>query len=160
MIYFAQSVEGGPIKIGYTANLEVRHKQLESTYRRKMVILATMDGDEEEERRIHDRFAHLRFERRSRYGRHPEQFRPEPDLMEFIGYPLFVNQGDVELMEPVATNDAAMCFISIKTTVAFHDWLARIAETERSTIVQILEKGAVEYGEKRGFKDAPKRTSR
>lgn len=53
-----------------------------------------------------------------------------------------------------------MTVISIKTTVAFHDWLARIARAERSTIVQILEKGAVEYGDKRGFKDAPKRTIR
>jgi hypothetical protein len=53
-----------------------------------------------------------------------------------------------------------MTVISIKTTVAFHDWIAKIASAERSTIVQILEKGVVEYGDKRGFKDAPKRTIR
>jgi hypothetical protein len=53
-----------------------------------------------------------------------------------------------------------MTVISIKTTVKFRDWLAKIGAAERNTIVQILEKGAVEYGEKRGFKDAPRRTSR
>jgi hypothetical protein len=53
-----------------------------------------------------------------------------------------------------------MAVISIKATVAFRDWLAMIAVAERSTVVQILEKGAVEYGEKRGFKDAPRRTKR
>jgi hypothetical protein len=57
-------------------------------------------------------------------------------------------------------NKEPVTVISIKTTVAFRDWLAGIADAERSTIVQILEKGAVEYGEKRGFKDAPKRTGR
>lgn len=53
-----------------------------------------------------------------------------------------------------------MAVISIKATVAFRDWLARIADAERSTVVQILEKAAVEYGDKRGFKDAPRRTKR
>jgi hypothetical protein len=53
-----------------------------------------------------------------------------------------------------------MAVISIKATVAFRDWLAKIADAERSTVVQILEKAAVEYGEKRGFKDAPRRTKR
>lgn len=53
-----------------------------------------------------------------------------------------------------------MAVISIKSTVAFRDWLATIADAERSTVVQVLERAAVEYGEKRGFKNAPRRTKR
>jgi hypothetical protein len=57
-------------------------------------------------------------------------------------------------------NKEPVTVISIKTTESFRDWIAGIADAERSTIVHILEKSVVEYGEKRGFKDAPKRTVR
>jgi hypothetical protein len=39
-----------------------------------------MEGGPKEEQQIHERFSHLRFGRK-------EQFRPGPDLMEFIGLP-------------------------------------------------------------------------
>jgi hypothetical protein len=52
--------------------------------------------------------------------------------------------------------DTAM---SIKMTVAFRDWLNELAEHDRSTSVQVMEKGAVLYAKQIGFtKPAPKRT--
>jgi hypothetical protein len=52
-------------------------------HRVALALLYTMDGDFETEREIHERFAHLRFERK-------EQFMPGPDLMEFIGLPVLI----------------------------------------------------------------------
>jgi hypothetical protein len=84
MIYFAQSTDGGPIKIGTTADVESRLRQLEAHYGRPLALLATMPGGRDEERAIHRRFALLRFGR-------TEQFRPAPDLLAFIGRPLLVD---------------------------------------------------------------------
>lgn len=84
MIYFMQPVEGGPIKVGSSENIEARRKQLETHYGRSLSVLATIPGGRKEERKIHERFSHLRLGR-------TEQFRPAPDLMEFIGRPLLVH---------------------------------------------------------------------
>ena len=81
MVYFLQPVGGGPIKIGFSDNFPVRLAQLEAHYGCSLVVLATMEGDRSRESEIHQMFAHLRFGR-------TEQFRPGPDLMEFIGRPL------------------------------------------------------------------------
>lgn len=98
MIYFVQSIDGGPVKIGYSFDVESRIAQLEKHYGKSLAILATMPGGRDEETTIHRRFAHLRCGR-------TEQFRPAPELMSFIDRPLFVNQGDVELMEPTVKKD-------------------------------------------------------
>lgn len=94
MIYFIQPTDGGPIKIGYSANVEERRSQLESYFGRELAVLAIMKGDREEEKRIHRLFDHLRLGR-------TEQFRPKIDLMTFIGRPLLVasNPDTVELLE-------------------------------------------------------------
>jgi hypothetical protein len=79
MIYFAR-LASGAIKIGYSADVETRIIALRSTYAGGQSLLATIEGTRETEREIHQRFAHLRFGR-------TEQFRPAPELMEFIGQP-------------------------------------------------------------------------
>jgi T5orf172 domain len=84
VIYFLQSPDGGPVKIGFTDNLPARHRALERHYGCPLAILATMDGDRAVETQIHERFA------ASRFGR-TEQFRPTAELMEFIGRPLLVS---------------------------------------------------------------------
>jgi GrpB-like predicted nucleotidyltransferase (UPF0157 family) len=49
--------------------------------------------------------------------------------------------------------------MSIKMSVEFREWLNRLAESDRSTAVQVMEKGAVAYAKQIGFADpAPKRT--
>ena len=94
MIYFAQPVDGGPIKIGTTENLDSRLYALERHYGCLLALLATMEGGREREVEIHAQFAHLRFGR-------TEQFRPAPDLLTFIGRPLLVgaNPDVVEAMK-------------------------------------------------------------
>jgi hypothetical protein len=65
------------VKIGFTDDLGVRHKALQNRYGHDLIILAKMAGDRRKEAEIHSRFQHLRITRE-------EQFRPEPELMEFI----------------------------------------------------------------------------
>ncbi len=100
MIYFAQDLDGGPVKIGCTDNLPVRLKQLEAHYGRPLALLGTMEGGPHEERAIHGRFAHLRFGR-------TERFRPAGDLMDFIGRPLLVGPNP-EAVEAMPAQSLAM----------------------------------------------------
>jgi hypothetical protein len=88
-----QSTSGGTVKIGFAENVELRRAQLEYYYGRPLSLLATLPGGRDEERAIHKRFESLRVGR-------TEQFLPGPELMAFIGRPLFVNQGNVILMVP------------------------------------------------------------
>lgn len=81
-VYFAQPVAGGPIKIGCSANVAARVRTLSSYYGQPFAILATVDGDYETEKQLHQKFAHLRLGR-------TEQFRPEAELLAFIARPLF-----------------------------------------------------------------------
>lgn len=53
-----------------------------------------------------------------------------------------------------------MMVMSIKMTRAFHVWVGELAEAERDTSVKIVERALVEYGKRRKFKEAPKRTIR
>ena len=93
MIYFMQSIDGGPVKIGYTVDLTARQLRLERLYGTPLVVLATMAGGQVEEADIHARFADLRLGR-------TEQFRPGEDLMAFIRRPLLAsaNPDAVEAM--------------------------------------------------------------
>jgi hypothetical protein len=60
---------------------------------------------------------------------------------------------------PMESADSRAIVVSMKGTVEFRDWLNEVAEFDRSTAVQVMEKGAVEYAKKIGFpKPAPKRT--
>jgi hypothetical protein len=108
LVYFIQdSAVGGAIKIGYTSDLNRRHKQLETHYGRPLSVLATISGGLKKETEIHKRFAHLRLHGTNRRGRQPELFQPAADLMEFIGRPLLVgaNPEAVEVLDPCRRND-------------------------------------------------------
>jgi hypothetical protein len=93
MIYFAQAVDGGPIKISCSQDIDNRLLQLKDHYGRPIALLATKPGDFDTEAEIHARFAHLRLGR-------TEQFRPAPELMEFIGRPL-LTAPDPDAIEPM-----------------------------------------------------------
>lgn len=83
MIYFAQAVSGGSVKIGHSADVPFRLKQLEAHYGQPLALLATLPGGRKEEREIHERFASARLGR-------SEQFQPIAEIMAFIGRPLLV----------------------------------------------------------------------
>lgn len=68
-----------------------------------------------------------------------------------------------QMKKPTATgetSDGRFSVISVKGTVEFRDWLADVAERERVTIVQYLEKAAVDYAVRKKYPRAPRRTAR
>lgn len=87
------------MKIGCSRDVEQRRRQLEKHYGKSLALLRVMEGDRATEREIHERFDHLRLRKAGRKGER-EQFRPAPELMEWIGRPLLVgaNPDAVEMM--------------------------------------------------------------
>lgn len=139
MIYFAQSVDGGPVKIGYSAAVDTRIRHLEAFYGRPLALLTTMEGDRETEREIHKRFAGVRLGR-------TEQFQPTAELMAFIGRPLLVgvNPQAVELMEQPKT-------ILIRGTGEWAAWLEGGAEFCRLDVAKLIDLAVVAYLKKEGY---------
>jgi len=147
MIYFAQAIDGGPVKIGYSADVMARARQLESHYGRPLAILATMKGDRPEEAELHARFAHLRLGR-------TEQFRPAPDLMAFIGRPLLVgaNPDAVEAMPP------GSAVMNIRGSLEWRQWLERGAEHCLTDVSKLVDVAVSQYLKAQGFEEPrPKR---
>lgn len=75
MIYFIKS-EDGPIKIGYTISIEKRISSLQTGNSKKLVVLATISGSRNFERKIHNKFHHFKL--------NGEWFKPEKELLDFI----------------------------------------------------------------------------
>jgi hypothetical protein len=76
MIYFIQGSLTGLIKIGHTTYIKSRFKALESACSEKIYVIKTIPGDSLAERRLHEKFFHLRY--------HGEWFYPGKDLLEYI----------------------------------------------------------------------------
>ena len=74
-IYFI-GPEGGPIKIGYTANLTARLRSLRLANALPISLLASVEGPTRLEREYHRRFAAHRL--------HGEWFAPHPDILAEI----------------------------------------------------------------------------
>lgn len=96
MIYFIRSIQGGPIKIGYTVKLQTRLREHERYYGVKFDVLLTMDGDRTTERELHERFSHLRILGRGKRGSAPEFFRPGRELTEFLNIPEEAASSDLD----------------------------------------------------------------
>lgn len=60
MIYFIRRGEDGPVKIGFTTNLDKRLASLQGGNAEKLTVIRTMDGDKETERVLHGYFADQR----------------------------------------------------------------------------------------------------
>lgn len=148
MIYFLQPIDGGPVKIGTTENVEARHKQLEATYGQPLALLATMPGGRGEETAIHARFGHLRFGR-------SEQFRPSLDLMEFLGRPLLVgaNPEAVEAMD----GKGQASVINLKGTDQYRDWLSGVSKKTRIPAASIVRLALEEWASKYGHSTPPEK---
>lgn len=149
MIYFAQPVAGGPIKIGTTTNLDARLKQLEYTYKQPLALLATTEGGREREAEIHEHFRHLRFGR-------TEQFRPAPELMAFIGKPLLVD-ANPDLVEAMPSLSVMKNLASIRGTDAWKLWLDGLAAKKRMSIAALIDHALVEAARSIGFHEPPPR---
>lgn len=59
-IYFIESRDAGLIKIGFTTNPDRRIKSLKTASPNKLRVIMTMPGTREDERKLHEKFAHLR----------------------------------------------------------------------------------------------------
>jgi hypothetical protein len=147
VIYFAQSLDGGAVKIGFSDDVDARRQQLELHYGCPLALLATMEGGREQETAIHRRFRSLRFGR-------TEQFRPTSELMAFIGRPLLVgpNPDAVEAMAGRAPNAKP---VRLDLDPELHQKL-RVVAAEQGKPMAVFAREIVEetvnklYGERRG----------
>lgn len=146
MIYFAQAVGGGPIKIGHASNVAARIAQLEEHYCQPLALLGTLPGGRPEEKAIHQRFAHLRFSR-------TEQFRPDPDLLAFIKRPLFGGGASVEDAMP-----SKFRTVVVRSSGAWADWVEELAKHCRTDVAKLIDAALLGHAKVRGFdKFPPKR---
>ncbi len=76
IIYFVQGESGGPIKIGYTKNIEKRLTLLQSGYPDRLILLASMAGTEENEEAIHIEL--------QQYRLRGEWFSPHENVLEKV----------------------------------------------------------------------------
>lgn len=143
MIYFIQSTDGGPIKIGFTDCLERRLIELEANYGKPLAIMATMEGGREKEAEIHAQFSHLRLGR-------TEQFRPAPDLMAFISLPFLVC-ADPDAVEVMARERIDIC---LQVNGNLYRRIREAADQEGNPIAAFI-RSAVAKELKRREKDPP-----
>lgn len=75
-VYFIQTGETGPVKIGSSHDPESRLRSLQVANPDRLTLLGAIPGGYERERQLHSRFAHLLV--------HGEWFRPAVELADFI----------------------------------------------------------------------------
>jgi hypothetical protein len=143
MIYFVQAKSGGSVMIGFTNNLDSRLKQLQATYGRELVVLATMEGGLAEERGILSRFEHLRLGR-------AEQFRPSPELMEFIGRPV-LSESNSDAIEAIPQAGA---FLQ-RSSLAWKQAVEAFAEWDRApSVSDLIDRAIIAYAREKGYSKA------
>jgi hypothetical protein len=76
VIYFIQSVDGGPIKIGFSTKLKQRFEQIQRTSPTELRVLASIPGEMKFELHLHEKFKHARVR--------SEWFEPSDDLLSYI----------------------------------------------------------------------------
>lgn len=140
MIYFAQIGEGGPIKIGYSADPQRRMVQLRRHYGQPMIILSVIDGDMRAESEIHRRF------RDCRIG--GEQFRPTSDLLEYIGIHIdFQDPDEVSYIPPANPLKRNNQGVPVRIAADLHrkaNYLAAEADVEISELISRLLRPVIE----------------
>lgn len=76
VVYFVQAGPGGPIKVGWTQDVDRRISELQTANAKKLVLLGTVSGTMETEASLHARFSHLRLE--------AEWFRDSAEIHTFL----------------------------------------------------------------------------
>src|SRR6185437_11683727 len=77
MVYFVQSVKGGPIKIRFTVRLNGRLSGLKVEYKTEFRVLGVIDGGRDRETALHRMFSGIRSHK-------IDWFHPKPELLEWI----------------------------------------------------------------------------
>lgn len=75
-VYFLQSGQDGPIKIGYTTDIQKRIKALQTAHPFPLKLLLVINGNVDDESKLHKKFNSLRF-----CG---EWFSPDEKLLQYI----------------------------------------------------------------------------
>lgn len=90
VVYFIQSGDAGPIKIGFTSGCPLdRMANLQTGCPDELRLVAHARGTADDERELHKRFAHLRLR--------GEWFQAKPELVEFIRGIRFAKRDDPPL---------------------------------------------------------------
>lgn len=76
-VYFVQADNGGPIKIGFSESPKDRLAALQVNTPSKLRLLAVIEGTNENESALHKRFQKHKIQ--------GEWFRPDQEIMEFVG---------------------------------------------------------------------------
>lgn len=76
MIYFVQTADNQYVKIGYATDVQKRLGSLQTGSPQPLKLIGTQPGDQPVERKLHERFHHLR--------RQGEWFETAPALVEYI----------------------------------------------------------------------------
>lgn len=107
LIYFVQAVNGGAIKIGYSANVLDRLKSLQCASPLKLQIIGLMKGSPLEERTLHNKFVEARL--------HGEWFDNSNELEGFISkLPKFDISSDYITDEQFPKADEDVCLYLYK----------------------------------------------
>lgn len=86
-VYFFHDEREGLIKIGYTANVERRLRQIENARRSRLIVLGACRGTFADEQTLHDQFSATRID--------GEWFRETPELLALIDARCADNAGQV-----------------------------------------------------------------
>lgn len=98
-IYFIQAVQGGPIKIGHTADrIRTRLTDIQRMCPIPLQIIGVIDGDEELESTLHFHFREYRL--------HGEWFEPVNSLLNLIQQE---GQGYPDLLLPLHSSNKRTC---------------------------------------------------
>lgn len=99
-VYFVQVGEEGPIKIGVAGKVDNRVNAIQTSNYQDIRLIGMTPGDEEDERRWHDRFA--------KHSISGEWFSPHPDLLDAIDEINGVNNKGTSRGDPLLVEVARM----------------------------------------------------
>jgi hypothetical protein len=135
LIYFVQSVDGGPIKIGVSIRLSERLKQLEKEAGRSLRVLGVIPGGRLDEQTLHYRFSRLRTE--------GEWFNPGESLLDFIRTKAVPWDGIDE--SPVRQ------LFAVKGCLAWYRWLKEFSGSLGMTPTEAIDASLREQSKRDGF---------
>ena len=101
-VYFIRAGETGPVKIGWTKDVEDRRKILQTSQPELLQVIRVVDGTRSLERWLHDRFAALRL-----VG---EWFRFDADMLAITLSDLEVPPAKRPRRRPLVSWAAEMCW--------------------------------------------------
>lgn len=153
MIYFVRFEPNGPIKIGQTINLTRRLVCYGSQHGRQAEVLGVMDGGRVAEKRVLEKFAHLRVS--------PsvvnEWRSPGPDLLEFIRTHCRPWDGENDMP---AMRQEVVCTLKAdeRITPALKEWVDELAAFVAVNTSVLFDIALMHYAKEVGFtKKKPRR---